>query len=164
MDTSVPLEQLSDTILHRLAVTEPSDDVAFLAVRLVGSMSDPVRILIDARPAELARVRAALRAWLSDQEIPATIAYDVMVATGEACSNAVEHAYGAEAGTVEVTLFRSDTAVNVSVKDAGRWRGPRGKGRGRGLPMMQKLASSVDVSATDAGTNVQLEWRLPEAS
>jgi len=160
MDTPVPLAKLPDTILDGLSATEPTDDVAFLAVRFVSALSDPYRIAVPARPAELGRVRGMLRTWLFDQKIPTSIAYDVMVAAGEACANAIEHAYGAEPGIVDITLFRSESSLNVSVKDAGRWRGPRGEGRGRGLPIMHKLAASVDVTTTEDGTEVHLGWHL----
>lgn len=160
-DNDVALPELADVVLRELTASEPDDDVAFLALRTASSISEPYRIVAPAHPSELGRIRGMLRAWLSEQRVPPDMSYDVTVAVGEAVANAVEHAYGAEAGEVEMTLFRSDTALTVSVHDRGNWRGPRGRGRGRGLPMMQKLASSVDVVTTEDGTHIQLSWRLP---
>lgn len=155
------LEDLPETILHGLVDVDTTDDVAFLAVRLVRTMSGPERITIPARPAELARLRSMLRTWLGSHGVAEPLSYDILVATGEACANAIEHAYGAEDGTVEITLTRSDTSLSVSVRDAGHWRRPRGTGRGRGLMMMRKLASSLDVATGEDGTTVTLGWRLP---
>jgi anti-sigma regulatory factor (Ser/Thr protein kinase)/putative methionine-R-sulfoxide reductase with GAF domain len=164
MDANPPLDDLPEQLLEPLIEAEPQDDVAFLAVRLGADLSEPYTIRIAADPSDLAIVRSAVRAWLAEQGIENELAYDVLIATGEATANAVEHAYGAARGTVEVTLYRSDVTVNVTVRDTGLWRGPRGSGRGRGLPMMDRLATSVNVETSTEGTTVNLAWRVRNAS
>ena len=50
--------------------------------------------------------------------------------------------------------------IEATIRDRGRWREPRGTERGRGLPMMKRLASSVDVVRGPEGTEVRLGWDL----
>src|SRR4029077_11621196 len=94
--------------------------------------------------------------------VSATLSYDILVATGEACANAIEHAYGLRPGEIQVDVSRSDNRLSVSIKDQGSWRDARGENRGRGLPIMNKLATSVDVVRTTDGTDVRLTWDLEE--
>jgi anti-sigma regulatory factor (Ser/Thr protein kinase) len=50
--------------------------------------------------------------------------------------------------------------VRIVVRDAGRWRAPRGSNRGRGLAIMRQLMDVADVRQTEAGTEVVLERAL----
>ena len=163
IDADRAFDSLPDALLDELADDETNDDVAFLAVRFAAEVSGPYRIKIPAQPAQLAQVRSMMRTWLSDLHVPGALAYDVLVATGEACANAIEHAYGPRPGEVEISLSRSEGRLAVSVKDEGSWREARGTNRGRGLPIMKKLATTVDVVRTDDGTDVRLAWNLTGA-
>ena len=61
----------------------------------------------------------------------------LVLAAGELCANAVEHAYPADGGgSVEVALAREPGGVlTLVVRDRGRWRPPPADPgeRGRGL-------------------------------
>jgi anti-sigma regulatory factor (Ser/Thr protein kinase) len=83
-------------------------------------------------------------------------AYDIIVATQEACANAVEHAYGPGRAEFEVDMRWKDGRVTITVTDHGQWRPPRGENRGRGFPLMNTLMDEVDVRHTDQGTSVTL--------
>lgn len=156
---TTPFEDLPRVLLR--AVEGVKDDVAFLAARLPADPSALYRIVVPAHADQLARVRNMLRRWLDGASVSADLSYDALVATGEACANAIEHAYGSEAGTIEVTLVREGDRLVARVKDGGRWRSSAHRGRGRGLSMMSKLSAHVDVRATVDGTEVLLEWELP---
>jgi anti-anti-sigma factor len=86
-----------------------------------------------------------------------------MVAVGEACANAAEHAYrGAESGPMSVAAdVDVDGVLTVTVRDEGTWRPPdRDPGdRGRGLLIMRQLVDGV-VLEEERGTTVTLSFRL----
>jgi len=87
----------------------------------------------------------------------------VMVAVGEACANAVEHAYrGQQPGPMHLAAgVDVDGILTVTVRDRGAWRPPdRDPGdRGRGLLIMRQLVDRVEL-AEDDGTTVTLSIRL----
>ena len=87
----------------------------------------------------------------------------VMVAVGEACANAAEHAYrGSAPGPMHVrAAVDVDGVLTVSVRDEGTWRPPdRDPGdRGRGLLIMRQLVDGV-VLEEQGGTTVTLSVRL----
>jgi anti-anti-sigma factor len=88
----------------------------------------------------------------------------VMVAVGEACANAAEHAYrGAEPGPMAVRAdVDVDGVLTVIVRDEGSWRPPdRDPGdRGRGLLIMRQLVDTVVLDERAEGTTVTLSLRL----
>jgi anti-anti-sigma factor len=90
-----------------------------------------------------------------------------MVAVGEACANAAEHAYrGAEPGPIAVSAdVDVDGVLTVAVRDEGSWRPPdRDPGdRGRGLLIMRQLVDTVVLDEAARGTTVTLSLRLRRA-
>ena len=91
----------------------------------------------------------------------------VMVAVGEACANAAEHAYqGREPGPLAVVAgVDVDGMLTVTVQDQGTWRPPdRDPGdRGRGLLIMRQLVDAV-VLQEEQGTTLTLSLRLRRAA
>ena len=86
-----------------------------------------MRIRLPAIPASLAVIRAHLRTWLPTARVNPSAAADVLLAVGEAASNAVEHAVRGTARNVEleVTARATNTGLALTVKDNGRWHAPR---------------------------------------
>ena len=82
-----------------------------------------MRIRLPAIPASLAVIRAHLRSWLPTAAVNASTAADLLLAVGEAASNAVEHAVRGAARNVEleITARATDTGLALTVKDNGRW-------------------------------------------
>ena len=148
-------EALCVTICERLVPEEPEDDVAFIATR-VPPLGDHVTTTWRVSPDSLAPIRYLLRRWLMKRGVGEEQAYDVIVATQEACANAIEHAYGPGRAEFGLDLRWADGTVTVTVTDHGQWRPPRGENRGRGLPLMNTLMDEVDVRHTDEGTSVTL--------
>jgi anti-sigma regulatory factor (Ser/Thr protein kinase) len=157
------VEALCAVIVETLVPEAHGDDIAFIAVR-VAPLTDHLQTRWDATPRSLAPIRYLLRRWLLERGAAQAEAFDVIVATQEACANVVEHAYGPGPAEFDVEGRYADGTVTVTVADRGHWRPPRGHNRGRGLPLMRELMERVDVSQTDRGTTVTLTRTLSGAA
>ncbi|SEL87762.1 anti-anti-sigma factor [Blastococcus sp. DSM 46786] len=139
------------------------DDVAVLVAHRRATTHEALRLDLVAVPAALPGVRRRLNAWLTELGMGEQDRVGVMVAVGEACANAAEHAYrGVEPGPMSVTAqVDVDGVLTVTVHDEGTWRPPdRDPGdRGRGLLIMRQLVDGVTL-AEDHGTTVTLSFRL----
>ncbi len=136
----------------------PRDDIAVIALER-SVVPDEMRLEIAAEPRELGPARAMVRRWLRKQQIGDEAATEILLAVGEACANAVEHAYGPDRGRFAVTLAHEDGWVRVSVRDQGHWRAPRGVNRGRGLTIMQAAMDEFDVNTDERGTEIVMRRR-----
>lgn len=158
-------ETLSDLILGLLLGDESTpDDTALLLLRYQPHVL-PLRVTRPAAPSLMQSLRHELRTWLSHQGVEPAIVSDLVLATGEALSNTAEHAYpDADAGTVELLARVVDGAVQITVRDIGRWRpGAATPGRGRGTQIMRALTDHLTIDADPQGTTVILtrSLRLP---
>src|SRR5215210_4970056 len=140
-----------------------SDDVAVLVAHRRASPHPALHLDLQAQPAALPGVRRRLGAWLTALGMGEQDRVGVMVAVGEACANAAEHAYrGGEPGPMSVTAAVDvDGLLTVTVRDKGTWRPPdRDPGdRGRGLLIMRQLVDGVTLQE-GAGTTVTMTMRL----
>ena len=153
---------LCEAIVEHLVPEAPGDDVAFIATR-VPPLADELSTQWDATPHSLAPIRYLLRRWLLPRGATEDEAFDIVVASQEACANAIEHAYGPGRAEFALDVSFADGRVTVTVTDRGQWRPPRGSNRGRGLPLMRELMDTVDVSHTEHGTAVTLVTTLGSA-
>jgi anti-sigma regulatory factor (Ser/Thr protein kinase) len=139
----------------------PSDDIALLVVRVADNeRGAPLDLRVSALPASLTQIRAALRRWLREAHATETAVHDILLAVGEATANAVEHAYGPAGGTISVGVELDGNDVVVRVSDTGRWRAPRGHGRGRGTLIMETTTDEFRVDRGSTGTEVVLRRRI----
>jgi serine phosphatase RsbU (regulator of sigma subunit)/anti-sigma regulatory factor (Ser/Thr protein kinase) len=137
------------------------DDVALLVVRRPADTAESqLDLVVDAQPSSVSHVRAVVRRWLVNRGVGPDDVSDVLVAVGEACSNAVEHAYGAGGGSVEVRLGLDGPDLVARVRDHGHWRDQRGCHRGRGMSVMSQLVDEVYVERGPTGTEVVIRRRL----
>ncbi|WP_448628074.1 SpoIIE family protein phosphatase [Geodermatophilus sp. URMC 64] len=140
------------------------DDVAVLVAHRRATSPEPVHLDLPAVPASLPGVRRRLGGWLADLGMGEQDRVGVMVAVGEACANAVEHAYrGQEPGRMYLRAgVDVDGVLTVSVRDEGTWRPPdRDPGdRGRGLLIMRQMVDRVVLQEEQHGTTVTLSIRL----
>ncbi len=158
-------EALCTALLETL-FAEPSrrrDDVALLAARALPLRIAPLRLWFAARPDQLGVVREAMRSWLADASVKPGDAEIVVLAAGELCANAVEHAYppGSDAA-VEVAMAREPGGVlTLAIRDRGRWRPPPEDpgNRGRGLGIVRALMHAVDIDEGADGTSVSVRYR-----
>jgi anti-anti-sigma factor len=140
-----------------------SDDVALLAARVGAPAIAPLRLWFAARADQLAVVREAMRSWLASAGVEEGDTEILVLAAGELCANAVEHAYprGLE-GAVEVALAREPGGVlTLVVRDRGTWRPPPADPgtRGRGMLIVRSLMHAVDIDDASDGTTVSVRYR-----
>ncbi|MGQ4616006.1 ATP-binding protein [Nocardia sp. R7R-8] len=122
----------------------------------------PLELDFPAEAVQLAIVRHALREWLARCGMAAAPAYDVLLAVGEACTNAVEHGHRGDGGLVRLRASIEGDELRVTVSDSGRWKHPDPHAdslRGRGMPLIRALIPEVTVTTGDTGTVVDL--RIP---
>jgi PAS domain S-box-containing protein len=164
---ALPVEQLCDELLDELVGDAHADDVALVALRLAVPASRSFTCRIPAEAPALARVRRELRAWLSAQELPDALQDDMLLAVGEACSNAVEHAYtSSDRDTVVVEGFRDEDELVFTVRDYGSWRPlvPNPE-RNRGLRLINEVTDDVSISSVrDGGTRVEMRRSVMASS
>ncbi|WP_280448742.1 ATP-binding protein [Nocardia brasiliensis] len=82
---------------------------------------DPLDLDFRAEPAQLPVVRNALRDWLSRSAMTADQQMDVVLAVGEACTNAVEHGHRGDGGTIRLRALIEANVLRVTVRDTGCW-------------------------------------------
>lgn len=89
---------------------------------------------------------------------------DVRLCVSEAVTNVVRHAYGGEQGAIVLVMERVDEALRVTVRDSGAGivAPPVDEGRGFGIEIIRRLATSVSVvSAPGRGTEIVMSFELP---
>jgi anti-sigma regulatory factor (Ser/Thr protein kinase) len=152
-----------------------ADDVAIIAVRPAGTTATSH---VDAMPAslnELGPARDRMRDWLAHLGTGRAITHDVLLGTGEALCNGIEH--GSELDprrSVSVEAFAAGGEISVTVTDSGRWQkdsaasGAGGAGRahqrGRGLKLIHGLAKHSQTAHTILGTQVTMTYHLDRSA
>jgi PAS domain S-box-containing protein len=137
----------------------PMDDVAILVLRNL-PVPDRFSAEFPAKPESLAPIRSMLRRWLSHAGAGELEIAEIITASGEAATNAIEHA-GASGGTrFEVSGRRNGSEVEIAIRDQGSWREQRVGDHGRGFDLMRTLMDTVAVEPSPEGTTVSLRRRL----
>ncbi|MDX6555098.1 MAG: hypothetical protein QOD86_1293, partial [Miltoncostaeaceae bacterium] len=138
------------------------DDVALLAARRE-PVTEPFELRVPGVPDRLAELRTALRDWLERLPIAAAARDDVLLAAGEACSNAIEHGYGGrDPGQLQLDAdWNRDGTLRLAVRDGGGWRPPSDgrRYRGRGLPIMRRIMDDVELDGRPDGTEIRMRLR-----
>ncbi len=156
------LEGLCDEIIDRLLGAEGApDDAAVLAVRRepLGQM---LRLSFPAESRRIPSIRRHVGRWLRGNGFGGEDVSDILVACTEACTNAIQHAYGLKDGLVEVDASIHAGEATITVRDFGRWKAPGTPDRedaSRGLPLMRGLMDAVDVVSGEWGTAVTMRRR-----
>jgi serine phosphatase RsbU (regulator of sigma subunit)/anti-sigma regulatory factor (Ser/Thr protein kinase) len=154
------MDALCDAVIEEMVADgRPGDDVALLAARLV-PLDERLVTHWPAQPESLSALRHLLRRWLRLHGADDDETYDITVACQEACANAIEHAYAPGEEAFGVEAVAEGRTIEITVRDRGRWRRPRGAHRGRGMPIMEAMVDSVDVQRTADGTVVVLRRSL----
>jgi anti-anti-sigma factor len=149
---------------HVLRDANRSDDVALIAFQALPADSAPLHLCVPAIPEAVGDVRRSLRRWLGQAGATDEETHAVLVASGEACANSIEHAYGPGDAELEVVARLDAEVARLTVRDFGRWRPARGEHRGRGLELMHATMDEVAVTNDDAGTIVEMSLRLENAA
>jgi anti-sigma regulatory factor (Ser/Thr protein kinase) len=154
-------DQLCAALLRaRFGDEPPRDDVALLAVRLEPASADRLELTLPAEPESLAAMRRQLTRWLRAAGAADAEAYEILVAAGEACANAVAHAYPPGEASYVLEAMLLEDGVEVVVRDFGKWRAPRSGSRGRGLKLIEELMDELEVDRGASGTTVRMSRAL----
>ncbi|MGN6869197.1 MAG: ATP-binding protein, partial [Solirubrobacteraceae bacterium] len=153
-------EQACRNAMGGLVPPEGLDDDAAMLVLHNHPVPTQLRLHLAADPATLADVRRVMRRWLRERGAGDDDVTEITLAVGEACANAIEHAYSPAPAAFELDATGDNGEVTVAVRDEGRWRPPRGSNRGRGLSIMVAAMDDVQIDRTDTGTRVVMRRRL----
>ncbi|HXO80232.1 MAG TPA: SpoIIE family protein phosphatase [Mycobacterium sp.] len=169
----LPVGDLCDELLERMAPPGGyTDDVVVLALRPCHSSARSFATAVPASLEYIAEARHRLRDWISGVDVEPQREADILLAIGEAVTNAIEHGSGSDATkTVSIEAFVRGNTVTATISDAGQWSGDssasqRSLQRGRGLTMINGLADDVKTSRTPGGTRITLSFEravLPES-
>jgi serine phosphatase RsbU (regulator of sigma subunit)/anti-sigma regulatory factor (Ser/Thr protein kinase) len=152
-------DQACDHLVRTMLGPDVADDVAVLAMRPVALAGRTVTLRLPAEPRSLAPLRHTIRRWLREAGATEEEAFEILVACGEACSNAIQHPHGARGADLEVEIALRDGEVRFDVRDSGTWR-TAPTGGGLGVPLMNRLMDRVEVDRRGDGTTVRLRRRL----
>jgi anti-sigma regulatory factor (Ser/Thr protein kinase)/putative methionine-R-sulfoxide reductase with GAF domain len=158
------LDAFCQGIFDSLLPGRTTDDDAALITIETEELSDPMHVELPAERDSAPLLRRLLSRWLTDRGASQVELDSLLLASAEACSNAIEHAYPPDLRTFEVDVASHDQDVTVIVRDSGTWRPPRGTNRGRGIKMMEALADSVEIIRSEQGTTVEIRHHLTEES
>ncbi|TDL09937.1 GAF domain-containing protein [Mycolicibacterium obuense] len=155
------LDEVVDTVMAGLAPAGGyHDDVVLLLYRPTA----PLERTFPAHAEQLAPARAALRDWLHHAGVGPHQVVDILVATGEAVANAIEHGHRDDpGGTVALRASATADRVRVTITDSGAWKVPDDvpdSTRGRGVTLMRLLMDDITVDHDEAGTTVTLSARI----
>jgi anti-sigma regulatory factor (Ser/Thr protein kinase) len=135
------------------------DDIAVVALRLA-PVEGELRVRFAADPQILSHMRRTMSRWLQAHGAEPQEVAALTLACGEACANAIEHAYAPGVAYFELGAAHDAGVVTITVRDTGRWRAARGTNRGRGLKMMAAAVDELDVRTTNSGTEIVMRQRL----
>lgn len=155
------LDELANTIMSRLAPSDGyHDDVALLLYR----QPAPLELEFAADVDELAGSRTALRGWLDSAGVSSEQSLDVLIAVGEALSNAIEHGHRDHpTGRVRLRAIALPDRLHVTIVDTGTWKTPADipeLHRGRGIALMRALMQDVTIDSQNTGTTVHMHARI----
>jgi serine/threonine-protein kinase RsbW len=124
-----------------------------------------VRLRLESRPQTLTIVRGMLGGVAEFLSIDPELLDDLKTSVSEACNNVVLHAYGGEAGPMEVGLFVTPERFSVRVSDEGiGMPAPPPAGdvsQGIGLSVIRALTEDVQFSsAPGGGTEVRMDFSV----
>jgi PAS domain S-box-containing protein len=168
-DVCHPEELCERLVQAMLAIHPANDDIAVLALRALPTAPPPLHLELPSDPTQLADMRRDLGRWLRDAGAPGEVVEVIQIACHEACSNAIEHGYEFGDGVLWVDAELDEERVELTVRDKGHWieRGPDGppRYRGNGLPLMQALMDTVELTHDNGdGTSVRMARRLSVAN
>jgi anti-sigma regulatory factor (Ser/Thr protein kinase) len=156
---ALPVEEVCRTLVAKLGVDAlREDDVAVMALRLEATPTSRYQRRFPAHGDQLRALRASMRCWLDERAVGQPMQQTLLLAVGEACANAIEHAYrDSEPGDVQVEMTQTTgDEFLVQVRDSGSFQpaGPAGD-RGRGTEIMKRLAADFCRETTSDGTVVR---------
>jgi anti-sigma regulatory factor (Ser/Thr protein kinase) len=120
-----------------------------------------LELQLQARAEFVPVLRERVRVWLEDAGTSKRDTFEVLLATTEAFTNAVEHPFEPTSRLVDVEGSITDQTITVAIRDYGTWqreRTPKKEG-GVGLMIMETLMD-VRVECLTEGTTVTMRRRV----
>jgi signal transduction histidine kinase/DNA-binding response OmpR family regulator len=161
----LPVGDICAELLDRMAPLGGfTDDVVVLALRPSHSSARSFATVLPAALTSIADARHRLRDWLAGIAVDPRREADILLATGEAVTNAIEHGSGNDPrNTVSIEAFVCGDSVTATISDTGRWSGDssaslRSLQRGRGLTLINELPDHVKTARTPQGTRITLRF------
>lgn len=161
----LPVGDICDELIDRMAPPGGyTDDVVVLALRPCHTTARSFTLALPSALSHTIDARHRLRRWMGAIGIDPQRESEILLAIGEALTNAIEHGNRDVPGqTVSVETFVRDGVLTATVSDAGRWRGDssisqRSRKRGRGLTLIYGLSDHVDTVRTWQGTRITLRF------
>jgi anti-sigma regulatory factor (Ser/Thr protein kinase) len=124
-----------------------------------------MRLTVPVAAAGVFALRDALRKLCVNNAVDAPVVDEVVLATQEACNNALLHSKTAD-GTIEVNAVVADRQIRVEVKDQGCGLDPGEvsvaappdpfDAHGRGLLIIDRLMDSLEIIPCCPGTLVRM--------
>jgi serine/threonine-protein kinase RsbW len=154
-----PMQGLTAGLADLLVGRDHPDDVCLLCVSL--GTEERIERSLGADRANIALLRADLRAWLVGRGVEPESRDAVLLACSEAVANAIEHGYRDDPfGMIDVVATITADAVEVRVTDRGTWRGAVSDvARGRGLQLIRESMDQVMFDRTDGTTVIMRRSR-----
>jgi anti-sigma regulatory factor (Ser/Thr protein kinase) len=159
-DASHEPDELCRSLPELVLGRPPTDDTALLAVLVEELREAQLHLTLPAESESLAPARRLLARWLRTAGAEDSELYEILVAAGEACANAIAHAYPAREATFDIDGTADGPDLEIRVRDTGSWRVSRGELRRRGLTLMETLMDDVTIDKAEGGTTVVLRRRL----
>jgi len=140
-----------------------------------GQSGGTVVLTLDARPENLALTRLALAGVAANAGAPREVVADLKLAVTEACTNAIQHAYGGGevAGAIVVRYTGEPGMLSIEIEDSGYGFEPEaspdaternGAGNGMGLMIIRVLTDELEISNTGSGMRLRLVKRFSPES
>lgn len=126
-----------------------------------------LRQTYDATPGSVRAARRAIVGVAAAAGLESARLADVWLATSEALTNVVKHAYGGRGGVIEVDAAVAGNELCILIADQGRGLRPHTSGRGLGLGLMLIVAVSDEAvisKRSGGGTEVSMRFRLGSRS
>jgi anti-sigma regulatory factor (Ser/Thr protein kinase)/GAF domain-containing protein len=157
--------ELADGLLRAMLDEEQTDDVALM----IASVEVNAPTFDRSFPGEMTSlrlIRKELRTWLQRVKTTTDEIEDLLLATGEVVTNAIEHGHRNDQRPVHITATREEHSCRVVVTDQGQWKSPSerirndARVRGRGMGLIHALMNDVQIERRPEGTVVTLTKTL----
>ncbi|HWB87956.1 MAG TPA: SpoIIE family protein phosphatase [Acidimicrobiia bacterium] len=157
--------EICDRLVSSMGLdTTREDDVVVIAIKVEEAGDLRFRKWYPANAAELQTMRVEVREWAGRNHVAAPVLDDLLIAVGEAASNAVRHAYrDGPTGDFELRLRISEDRIDVEVRDTGTWKQPdQSPVPGLGIDLIRSLSTDFSRSTRSDGTLVS--FNIPVGS
>jgi anti-sigma regulatory factor (Ser/Thr protein kinase) len=113
---------------------------------------------------QLGPMRRSIAQWARGVGADEETVESIVLATDEALSNVVGHAYPDLTGDFELRAeYVSESGrIEITIRDHGRAKRPTEPDihHGRGIPLIFALADQADIMPSAKGTSVRMSWRV----